>query len=68
MIFLSSTILDHSEEADPVAHKEEGENIQMDELDFGPKKEDYEGQEHESNQEYFINKSKVDDKITKLGK
>ena len=63
IIFLSSTILDHSEDTDPVAHKEE-ENLQLDELDFGAKK----GQEHESNQENFINKSKVDDKITKLGK
>ena len=54
LIFLSSTILDHREDTDtdPVANKEEGENIPLDELDFGPKKE--EGQEHESNQENFI--------------
>ena len=62
IIFLSSTILDHREDTDPVVHKEQGENLQMDELDFGPKKE-----EHESNEEYFINK-KMNDKIAKLGK
>ena len=41
IIFLSSTILDHREASDPVANIEEGENPQIDELDFEPKKENY---------------------------
>ena len=66
IIFLSSTILDNREALDPDSNIEEVENSQMDELDFQPKKESCDGQKHENNQEFFINK--VDDKITKLGK
>ena len=68
IIFLSSTILDHRGASDAVTNIEEGENPQMDEVDFESKKEDYKEEKNEYNQEYSIHNSNVDDKITKLGR
>ena len=69
MIFLNSTIVDHREaaDADSVALGEEEKNTEVDEIDLGPKNEDSKGNEYEYKQEYILNQTKVDDKITKLG-
>ena len=68
IIFLSSTILDHRGASDALTNMEEGENPQLEEVDFESKKGDFKEEENEYNQEYFIHNSNVDDKITKLGR
>ena len=70
MIFLNSTIVDHREaaDADSVALGEEEKNTEVDEIDLGPKNEDSKGNDNEYKQEYILNQTNVDHKITKLGK